>query len=84
MACWYTVAMAIGAIVLATGAYFNPIASIFGGFAGLYVAAITTGKIGFKLSGEPHKTGNKVVAHKEMEDLIKGNGLPGSGEDPML
>ncbi|BES73843.1 hypothetical protein RE428_48610 (plasmid) [Marinobacter nanhaiticus D15-8W] len=75
----YTIAMVTG---LAVGAHFNPVVSIFGGFAGLYVVALATGKIAFKPSGAPHKTGNSLIdAHHEMEDLVDGDGLPGSGQD---
>ncbi|HDZ38294.1 MAG TPA: hypothetical protein ENH62_08425 [Marinobacter sp.] len=72
----YTVSMVVG---LAVGAYFSPIFSIFGGFAGLYVIAVLKGKIKPGRS-VTRVTGNKSLDnHLHIQDIIDGDGRPGSG-----
>jgi len=73
MASIYTVAMITGLII---GAFFNPIASIFGGFVGLYIIASLTGKI----KPKDFKSRSVEEANKA-QDVANGNVGLGSNYD---
>lgn len=63
-ALFFTIAMLTG---LVAGAFFNPVASIFGGFAGLYAAALITGKV----KPDPSSPGH-ISQYNKAQDVAYG------------